>query len=270
MELRHHIDALGHLWHGCKSVKIEGDVLRYELSPNRSYALIDAYQDGPHRELIAAQSDDALRIFVRKWGPLRWLTMQGQDSLAWYKSARDLLATTVRLIVATEQGINQRPELLTLIRLGEFAFNSLPTFLRLRQDWEPFLDDPETWFQNAPESDVDLLCTQFLDQYPITAGPRFFVEGRGKKRMVRAGLFVNNLMEALLWMVWQDVYRKAPFEFCAECGKLIQSDNRHTHKFCPGGSCARRRTDREHKRKVRATAKKSNAAQPRKTRKEQP
>ena len=268
MELGHHIDSARPLWCRCKSVKIDDDKLTYELSHAGWYGILDSYEDGPHLELLAANSDEAIGVFVRKWGPLRQLSERVEDSLSWYRSVRDLLTSIVRLIAATEKRTNQREELLTLIRLGESLYNPLPAFLRMRQGFEPFLDDPETWCENAPISEIDRLWVDFINHFPFVAGPRFVVEGRGQNRVVRAGLFVNNLVEALQWMIWQDVYRKVPFEFCAECGKLIHSDNRHIHKFCPGGVCARRKTDREHKRKARAAAKKQISARPGKTRKE--
>ena len=68
----------------------------------------------------------------------------------------------------------------------------------------------------------------------------------GHKYVVHASLFINNLIEALFWMIWQDVSQKKPFKFCAECQRLIKQKTAHERKFCPG-RCGGRKTDREAK-----------------------
>lgn len=101
---------------------------------------------------------------------------------------------------------------------------------------------------------------EFVHDYSFTFVPRFVVRRKGRGHELRTSFFINSLLEALYWMVWQDVYLKNRFDFCIECGKLIWSDSRRERKFCPlPAKCARRHTDRKWKQNMRATTRRSQS-----------
>lgn len=234
-------------WHRCSRVSIDGDALTWELSEKRRYNILEAYGEAhPHRELMAASSNDALRVFVRKWGPLRASLGEhtGTDSVQWYCNVRDLLTATVRLMDAIEEPANLRPALLELIRLREFELNPLGLFLQSNRLGEPILDDPEEWCRSTPIGELERLCVQFVNDFPLAWIPRFVVQKHGRVHVVRTGPFINSLFEGLWWMVWQDRFRDAPFSFCGNCGKFILREGQREWKFCDQ-ACAKQKADRE-------------------------
>jgi hypothetical protein len=233
-------------WSGCSHVSIDGDTIRWELSEAKRYGILQEYGRGrPHRELMAADSAAKLKLFVRKWGPLRFRQERaGRDSVQWYCDVRDHLTATVRLIDAIGDRTKQRPALLSLVRLVEFSLNPLKTFLQMTPRWSAVCCDPERWCESAPLDEIEALCEQFVNEYPFACGPRFAVVRRNRRNVVRSSLFINSLMEALFWMVWQDTFREEPFSFCKDCGKFILREGGREWKYCDP-ACAKRNADRK-------------------------
>ena len=141
---------------------LEGGSIAWELSQAGRYNIVEEYRNGPHRDLIAADNDENLRMFVRNWGPLRGLDGSNRDSLAWYRDARDVLAAIVGLVAAMENRSEQRPALLELIRLIDFPFNPMATFLDMTRGPEGLRDDPKGWCENFTAKQVEDLCVRFL------------------------------------------------------------------------------------------------------------
>ena len=262
MKVGNDIDTSPLRWRRCKRVTLERDTLTWELS-GESYDVLDEYHREPHRDLIAAVDDNALRVFVRKWGPLRSSTRMktGTDHIVWYREFRDYLAAIVRLLDAIEEPSALRAALLGLIRLGDFPLNQLNTILAFRPRGK-HSEDLEMWCESAPFCEIEQLSVYLLNEYSLGCGdPRFIVVRLGRGYAVRATLFIEALFQALLWMVWQDVFERKPFRFCLECQRLIRSNNRHARKFCDDRPCGRRKHDREGKRKVRAKQKEQGLRQ---------
>lgn len=234
-------------WRSCSHISIDGDTLQWELSDTKRYGILEAYSRGrPHREFMAAGSDDRLKLFVRKWGPLRHPPQErtGRDSVQWYRDVRDDLTATVGLIGAIGDRSKLRPALLNVIRLREFSLNSLNTLLQMTRRWNAVCSDPEKWCENAPVDEIEALCEQFVNEFPLAWGPRFVVVKRNRRNVVRSSLFINNLLEALPWMVWQDIFREEPFSFCQDCGNFILREGGREWKFCDS-VCAKRNADRK-------------------------
>src|SRR5258708_7813189 len=87
-------------WYSGRDVLVTDDVLTWKVG-RVEHDIHKAYKAAPHREFIAADTDDALRMFVKRWGPLR-RSDEGRDSIVWYRHKRDFLTATVRLIGALE------------------------------------------------------------------------------------------------------------------------------------------------------------------------
>lgn len=80
MKLRLYIDSPHLRLHRCQAVVLDGDRLAWTLAPKGQYDVMEAYERAPHRELMGADTDGALKVFVRRWGPLRSPDL-GADSL---------------------------------------------------------------------------------------------------------------------------------------------------------------------------------------------
>jgi hypothetical protein len=264
MELGQHIDTNAPRWYRCQRVEINGDVLKWELNQERAYDVLRAYQDGPHREFIEASTDGALRVFVRRWGPL-WPsggTRTGCHSIKAYRKQRDQLSAFVQLLEAIENASERRQALLAVLRVCEDPPEDLDFFFYAEPLLRGIPRDRRAWCENAFQSEIDELCIHIVNKCPFSWVPLFKVERHGRGEIVRVSLLMTGLLEALIWMVWQDVFLKRPFRFCVECGALIKCETKHKRRFCdnPKTNCARRKTDRDWKRKKRAKEKKQRSS----------
>ena len=251
MELRNHTDSRVLDWRRCKSVVLDGDTLSWQLSESGAYDVLAAYGEKPHREFQEANNDHALRLFVRRWGPLRRLT-SGADSMPWYRKRRDLVDRTMRLIAAVGSP-DLRDALAALMLVSDESNDALNSFFRLNGTELGIESDENAgianrameWLENAPLAKIEQVSYQFIRDLPITAMPSFAVQKQRGQPVVRASLFINNLHEALWWMVWEDIFRGDPIRFCQECGTLIPNNNKHFKKYCPG-RCAKLVADRNY------------------------
>jgi hypothetical protein len=228
------------IWRVCRRVSIDGDILRWELG-QKCYGLLQAYEDAPHRDLMTADSDDKLRVFVRKWGPLRRLS-DGQDSLTWYRQKRDVLIETMRLIDAVESGNEIRNVVRRLIEVSD-EIDPIHIYLRIFPPQCQRREDMTKWCDSVTGRELDNSVVAFLNNFSV-AMPRYVVDKSRRRTVVRTSIFVNGLLEAIWWMVWQDRFRQEPFYFCQECGRFFQPEDRHRTKF-HDGTCAKRRADRD-------------------------
>ncbi len=270
MKEQHRINGDGPFWYRCKRVEFTGETATWELSQTGRYALLEAYQKAPHRQLIAAFDDEKLRTFVRAWGPLRakldaW---NGSDPIDSYRSERDRLAAIVKLLASVAEPERQREALLELVRLSErdsvfeIILEGLRLIFPIPGDY-PLGFDPniQSWLEGATQKDIQKATEHLVCNLPMKSyGGTFTIVKDGRRNMVRASLGIAVLGEALDWMVWQDVFQNHPFQFCGECMKLIQPETRHEKKFC-SPACAHRKTAREWQQRKRNNRRKSNGTQ---------
>jgi hypothetical protein len=233
------------IWHRCSRVWIDEDTIHWQVSESDSYDLLRAYVKWrPHREFIAAATDDKLLVFIRRWGPFFRDEKTGSCPMQFNRDARDYLTATVGLINAFGDSSQLRRRLLDLIRLWEFYLNGLTIFLECSLRWRTICSDPEGWCESAPLIDVEALCEQFVNQLYFSCVPRLLVVKRNGRPVVRASIRIDTLWDAIWWMVWQDIFREQPFSFCRECGSFIGRKGRRAWKFCDG-VCAKRHADRD-------------------------
>jgi hypothetical protein len=267
MQYRFHIDTQSGLnWYRCKQVELAGDTLRWELNPAARYDLTAAYERAPHRQLILAADDKALQVFMRAWGPLTIAlpAWTGEDSLAHVRSERDKLAAWVRLFVSIEESDDPRAAAIALLRIDPESC-AIPIRSRLGLAADPkarFDAELEARLTAASKAEVADVCEILAGAFPASRGETLTVDRTQKHLHLRATVSFLGLWGALYWMVWQDLFRKRPFSFCVECGRLIQSQTQHERRFCTGSksNCARKWTDREWKRKTRAEGKRQRLA----------
>ncbi len=262
MQVQKHINASSDaIWYKCKRVSFDGDTANWELSRSSKYSLLEAYQTKPHMQLINATDDEALRAFIKEWGPLRVYldSWNGYDPIERYRRTRDMLTASVRLLASIEEPAMQRQALQELVQLGDAddtAFQTILASLRPKfhvageLQWG-FDVNLQHWVEAASAKEIQTACITLVSYLPLEQFThKLEVDTTGKHNVVRASIGVTSLEEALHWMMWQDVFHKHPFQFCEECRTLFQPDNQHARKFC-SPECAHRKTGREWQKRKR-------------------
>ena len=264
MKLQKHINTIDEqVWYRCKQVEFTGETATWELSNTKTgrYGLMAAYEKAPHRQFVQATNDDALRAFVKTWGPLR-MTLDrdvwaGSDPIPVYRHQRDLFRAWVLLLTAIQKNDGLHDAVVGLLRHDPepFAKQIQP---RLGLPCAGF--DEAAWerLAGASKTEIVWICEYLVGSFPVTSLAHSFAIGQTRKGLTLAARpnFLG-LMDALYWMVWQDIFRENPFQFCVECGKLIPSTSRRIRRFCPDG-CAHRRTGREWQQRKREKEKKTD------------
>lgn len=257
-------------WYRCKRVEFAGDTATWELSRTSRYSFFEAYQRTPHRQLIQASDDNALRAFVKAWGPLRgsldrW---SGNDPIETYRRERDGLTASVRFLASVEEPGMQRSALLGLseVSRSDSTLRIVLALLRAQFDIpgsvQSGLDENiRQWLETAPQRRIEAATAFLVPNFALSlAAPGFRVMSHARRNVLQASLGIYSLASALNWMVWQDVFQNNPFQFCAECRQLFQPDTRHAKKFC-SQQCAHRRTAREWQQRKRKEDRRRNGTQ---------
>ena len=262
MEVQHYINATEMYWYQCSRVVFEDEVARWELSRSSRYGLLEAYERKPHRRLIEASDDDSLKGFVKAWGPLRFSldAWTGSDAVESYRRERDLLRAWVLLLTAVQKRARLHEVAVGLLRL-----NSAPWSIWIRHRLGipgspelPLDDDALSRVSGATDGEILDICKFLVGSFPAPT-PSFAIQGKGKGMTLRPTLGTYSLMDALRWMVWQDVFTESPFQFCEECHRLIYPTTKHKRKFCPDG-CAQRVAARNWRREDLAKKRLAKAA----------
>jgi hypothetical protein len=273
MKVQKHINASPETkWCRCSRAELSDGIVTWELSRTGEYDLLAAYQRRPHLQLAQATDDKALVAFVKAWGPLRQVILldstKGTDPVDDYRTQRDLLSAEIRLIASISHPAMQRPALMEVIAaLAKRDYSDAPLVgLRhhfgiprdKRSGLAPAL---QQWTERASVQELRAACAYLISFLPITDySLKLRVDQSRRGDTVRAWPGLTCLVDALHWMVWQDVYRARPFLFCDECDSLFQPDSEHEKKFC-STQCARRKASREYERRKRAKEKKNDGTQ---------
>jgi hypothetical protein len=271
MKVQHHINTNeGIGWYRCKSVQFGGDTATWELSRESRYSFFEAYQMIPHRQLIKASDDISLRAFVKAWGPLRLILNDwtGSDPIDLYRTERNKLLVIARLLASVERPEMQRPALFGFARVSkadlgfEMNLSALQAQFPIPLDTESgFEDGIQSWLDALTQQQIEFAATWLVSNIvPWIGFPRFTVERSKGNNTLGATPGINDLVNALHWMLWQDVAQGHPIQFCVECRGLIDFKTQHAKKFC-SPECAHRKTAREWQKHKRDKERESNVTQ---------
>ena len=237
MKVQKHINIVDEpSWYRCKQVEFIGETAVWELSQTGKYGFLTAYRQAPHRQLVLATDDTALRAFVKAWGPLRTSldAWDGSDPIAFYRSQRDLFLAWVLLLAALRKNEGPHDAVINLLRQDSEPF-AIPILrylgLPVGANYE---FDESVWdrLASTSESEIIWICDLLVGGFPISSlAHSLSFEKKPKGLQLAARLKFVGLMDALYWMIWQDVFLQNPFQFCVECGKLILSTTAHARKF---------------------------------------
>jgi hypothetical protein len=142
-------------------------------------------------------------------------------------------------------------------------YGGLQTLLPLPPDVTFLKDDQrlQQFLETLPQKQVEAAVTQLISTSELHGSPsRFTVEQHRGGKVLRASLGISNLVDALNWMVWQDVAQNHPIRFCVECRGLIDFKTQHAKKFC-SQECAHRKTAREWQQRKRERERKKDGTQ---------
>ena len=271
--------ASGRYWYRCSRVEFVGDAVKWELNPQSRYSFFDAYVKKPHLQFIEAKDDDALRNFVRAWGPLYfsipWESKWGNSHpIGNYRNERDKLIAYVQLLASVEERQKQRYALTQWVEVvhkdgnDNVALSGVRQALHIPGDLLLGFDQSfRAWLERATSQQIESAILAVVPQLSVlsVAPLRFFVDRVGRRNVVRAELGLDSLSEALHWMVWQDYFQKRPYRFCEECGSVFGIRGGYKRKYCPG-PCAHRKAARESYRRKRDERKEERANVTQKTR----
>jgi hypothetical protein len=259
-------------WYRCKRVEFTGETATWELSRTTCYSFLDAYQMTPHRQLIQAIDDNALRVFVRAWGPLRRFSLKGWngvDPIETYREERDRLTAISRLLASVGQPEMQRSALLGFWKISskvdsipQMMLGTLQTRLPMACDVHLSFDENlQRWVEGLTQKQIEEATTWTVSEFPpLDSLPRFTVKRSRGGNVLGASLGIHTLVGALDWMVWQDVIQNHPIQFCAECRGLINFKGHHAKRFC-SPECAHRKTGREWQQRKRQEKRKTDGTQ---------
>jgi hypothetical protein len=245
-------------WWRCKRMQFDDGVATWELDHTTGYSFSTAYPDSPHIQLANAATDEALREFVKTWGPLRSSvdSLVGSDFVEVYQEERDLLRADVQLVAAIGQPEFQRPALLDKIKFGwKREYGKVALFelrMRLQLPWKEQSTtdaDLRQWAEQAPENQIERACALLLSprrKYQLDLR----VERTDQGSSVRAWPSLSCLVDALHWMTWLDVLHDRPIRICTECQTLFQPSSQRGARSC-GPQCGNRRAGREYYSRLR-------------------
>lgn len=248
---KHRTNRTDRQWPSCESVTLRDGKLYCRLDRKRTYVLAEAYEDNLHVRFANANSDDELMDFIRAWGPLYipdgpagLACLSLADCRAYQRQVKALLVA----LTAFKWGKNEREALVELMKAdsGE-DFN----LFALKREFG--IEGSELdWAVRAPLPQVRAAANSLIEsvvgaQFPL----RISFDVHGNRRRVVAGWNFTHLLDALLWMVWYDIFTKHPVVCCAECRTIFRGEDARPRKYC-SEKCGHKATAREAMRKKRA------------------
>jgi hypothetical protein len=267
MQYQHRIHVLKRgMWPRCDSVEVKSNAIVCELSLDRQYGLVDAYNKAPHVQFLNCNSLDDLRVFTQAWGPLYLIQQpEGQEGrhgtairrVDQFQAQRRWLSAVKGMVDACKGTADLRASLSEYLSAEVDVDRTDPSY---QSDKAPFIHftlqlmfgfqgDPIAWAESA---DIPSLkrALAFLVETNVTAPlGSLMVEQRGRGLQVKPSFSVQTLWDALRWMLWFDEWNFSPLLSCPECQRIFRPSTAHkTRKYCTY-KCAHRATNREWRRK---------------------
>lgn len=259
-------------WPRCRTVALSDDVLHCSLALDRRYVLTEAYKYDLHIRFANAKTDHDLIQFVLAWGPLdlsdgQMVSSDASFSLSDFRTFQRWLKAVLDLLAAFKSADGERIALREFIEADYEQERNSPASLDEPISWMMLKQEfaitgaVVAWINGAAIGEVraatDLLLPLVVVR-PVSGD--FLFRRRRNRGEVEARWAIDNLREALFWMVWYDEFTKHPINCCQECRKVFRSDTAHARKYC-SRECAHRATGRNWQRRRRASLRTSKRNQ---------
>jgi hypothetical protein len=277
MEVQHHINA--GFWPRGEHVSLEDrNGQRYvqcSLALDRDYELAAAYTYAPHTAFMNLMSDEDVAQFVSSWGPLRLsdaeratgLSMMRLDAF-WAFQRR--FAAFGKLLESFGRAAQERVRLREYLAISEeeskvrglgspssqtvFVATWLQTD-RLAQQLAPkaygtdiFDQLISPWLEKASPESARGVIAHLVENASFAPPAYLKAEWKRRRPRITATLGLENLEDALEWMIWNSYWLESPLMFCRECHKAFRPETAHRRKY-DSPECAHRATARRWRRK---------------------
>jgi len=275
MQVRYHIDSrpIEYRWYRGKEASISKEEIICLLDQQRPYDLAQAYEKGPHVDLMNLSCDQDWVAFVNRWGPL-WMSgierSQGRSRtrLEWCWAFQRCLKSYARLLECFGRPGLEGHRLRDFLNASEDenrvrgrkppATATVHFFVALQLDpaaQHNFDEEFKLWLRHASQPDVRRVIADVIKFVSFAATGCLVAEWQGVRPRIAARLTLDSLDEALEWMVWNGYWMKKPQMFCQECQRAFRPESAHPRKYC-SYDCAHRATDRAWHKRKRAMEKK--------------
>ena len=276
MEVQHHINT--QLWPRGENVSFQDrDGKRYlqcTLALDRSYELAAAYTYAPHTAFMNLKSDKELAQFVHAWGPLRLPDAERARAfstmrLDWCWAFQRRFTAFGRLLESFGRAEEERTRLREYLAMSEeeskvrelgpasqtvlvatwLETDSLAHQLAAKAHGTDILIQViGPWLEKANTESVRGVAAYLIEHVSYAPPAYIKAEWKGRRSRITATLGLENLEDALEWMIWNSYWLKDPLMFCRECHKAFRPETSHRRKF-DTPECAHRATARNWRRK---------------------
>lgn len=247
MQYHDHVTNVAGTWMPGKDVRIEGDRIFCTRDHGREYSFLDAFSRGAHIRFLSLTTDKEMEGFIETWG-----TPQGGRILE-----------VENLVISSAVCWKYHAWLKALAILLQTILKHPSSKLLLVEDLASYKAADNNYWSSGTPLDInsytyDLKHSPLVEvQQEVSAEIEASVESRtrlsvvwdrSKKPELITQWELNDLGEALQWMVMADFSRERPLTFCSECGTPFRPETAHKRKFCSYG-CAHRVAVRVWRRK---------------------
>lgn len=275
MPIQHHINDMR--WPRCRAVTLTDAILHCSLDFGPAFVLVEAYRRDLHIQFANANTDEGLIAFVRAWGPLS-MSQRDKDAaavslpLGKVRAFQRWLRAVIGSLAAFKKAKGEREALLELLEAeyGQEQYSPAPlpepvswSLLRawLKVQGIEFTGTVADWLSSADIGSVRSATEMILSHvaaWPVAG--EFVFRRRGNRGEVEARWAIDDLKDALRWMVWYDEFTKHPIICCQECRRVFRGETAHVRKYC-SYECAHRATGREWQRRKRTALRSSKRNQ---------
>lgn len=240
MQVQHHVNVLAPgAWPRCRSVMIRGEELHCDVDWQHLYHLEDAYSAQPHVAFLKIRTDEDLRAFTQKWGPLVLPSSPGSEVTlpvrqSWSRQRR--LAAFIGLVRSVRDGENEREALEEFLTAESETWGITKGIsLVILSRFFPALTDgrgamPDV-IREAELKTIRAAVAAEIREAPLPGSPGFDVRLRRPGEVV-ARWKIDTLQDALRWMVWRDEWAGRPLTYCTECNTPFCPKTKHRRKYC--------------------------------------
>ncbi len=271
MKVQHYINK--DVWPRCREVTLRDGILHCSLANERTYVLTEAYRYDLHIRFANAKTDHDLTQFVRDWGPLDLSEKEKLDNtasipLSDFRIFQRWLNAVLHLLAAFKgEAGDERTALREFVEAEYENERNFPAPLDEPLSWSILRQQFAVtgsigdWVSGASMGEVRTATDSLLHLVVVLPASGELVFRRRRNRgEVEARWAIDNLKEALCWMVWYDEFTQHPIICCQECRKVFRGETAHARKYC-SHECGHRATARKWQRRKREALRSSKRNQ---------
>lgn len=261
MKVQNHVNSPEGSWPRGKTVSIRDGQVHCELAMDRAYDLVESYGRDPHLAFLRLKTERDLVFFIQTWGPLYRTYAEGTSGVTvlpvkTYWTFQRWLKAVVNLLGAVKERSAERKSLQDLLdaELEMWESSSLyrpggvPSLHYWLKVYLQLTGDLSNWIQQANLHSVRIAVSFALKNSVNVRGTSLLARWPAGQPQIVARWNVDDLKEALVWMVWHDEWSQHPLLFCQACREAYRPKTAHRTKYCTP-ECAHRVAARNWRRR---------------------